>query len=133
MDLSKLSANDRVALGAAGVVVITALLSISNDWGALMFLSLAAGAGVIGVVLLPFASPATTLPTTRGAALLGLGTVATVSTGLSGLNWIGYILEHMARFDTIQFLVGFAAAVVILGIGFVTFQAERRPVAPPAA
>src|SRR4030095_4715289 len=48
MDFSKLSQNDRIALGAAGVVVITALLSISNDWGALMFLSLGAGAREVG-------------------------------------------------------------------------------------
>src|SRR4029453_18221400 len=133
MDFSKLSANDRVALGAAGVVVITALLSISNEWGALMFLSLAAGAGALAVLLLPFASPSPTLPTTKGAALLGLGAIATLATALSGLNWIGYILEHIARFDTIQFLVGLAAANVLLGIGFVTFQAERTVTAPPAA
>lgn len=133
MDFTKLSSNDRVALGASGVVVITALLSISNDWGALMFLSLAAGAGVIAIVLLPFVSPATTLPTTKGAALLGLGAVATVATGLAGLNWIEYIVEHLVRFDTIQFLTGLAAAAVVLWIGFTTYQAERSAAAPPVA
>jgi hypothetical protein len=137
MDFSKLSQSDRVALGAAGVVVITALLSISNDWGALMFLSLAAGAGVIAVVLLPKLSPATSLPVSKGTAIFGLGAVASVATGLSGLNWLGWILEHVTRFDTIQFLVGFAAALVILAIGFQAFQAERTSAAaqqvPPAA
>jgi hypothetical protein len=133
VDLSKLSQNDRVALGAAGVVVITALLSISNEWGALMLLSLAAGAGVVAVVLQPFVAPTAKLPTTKGAALLGLGAVATVATGLSGLNWIEYIVEHLARFDTVQFLTGLAAAIVVLGIGFTTFQAERVVAAPPPA
>ena len=98
-----------------------------------MFLSLAAGAGAIAVVLLPIASPATTLPTTKGVALLGLGAVATVATGLSGLNWIEYIFEHLARFDTIQFLTGLAAAVVVLSIGFRTYQAERSGAAQPVA
>jgi hypothetical protein len=133
MDLSKLSQNDRVTLGVAGVVVVTALLSISNDWGALMVLSLAAGVGAIAVVLLPFVSPATTLPTTKGAALLGLGATATVATSLSGLNWLGYIVEHFAKFDTIQFLAGLAAAAVLLAIGLQAFQAERRVAVPPAA
>ena len=132
MDLTKLSSNDRITLGAAGVVVVTALLSISNDWGALMFLSLAAGAGAIAVVLQPIIAPAVTLPVTRGAALLGLGAVATIATSLSGLNWLGYILEHVARFDTIQFLTGLAAAAIVLAIGLQAFQAERTPATPPA-
>jgi hypothetical protein len=125
VDLSKLSQNDRITLGAAAVVVVTALLSISNDWGALMFLSLAAGAGAIAVILQPIVSPATALPVTKGAALLGLGGVATVATGLSGLNWLGWIIGHLASFDTIQFMTGLAAAVVLLYFGYVAFKAER--------
>jgi hypothetical protein len=132
MDLTKLSSNDRITLGAAGVVVVTALLSISNDWGALMFLSLAAGAGAIALVLQPLVAPTAALPVTKGTALLGLGAMATIATGLSGLNWLGYILEHLARFDTIQFLTGLAAAAIVLAIGFQTFQAERTPATPPA-
>ena len=136
MDFSKLSQNDRIVLGAAGVVSVTALLSISNGWGALMFLSLAAGAATIAVVLLPQLSPATSLPVAKGAALLGLGAVASVATGLSGLNWLGWIVEHFARFDTIQFLIGFGAALALTAIGFQAFQAERTSPAsqvPPAA
>ena len=125
MDFSKLSQNDRITLGAAAVVVVTALLSITNDWGALMFLSLAAGAGAIAVILLPIVSPATALPVTRGLALLGLGGVAAVATGLSGLNWLGWIIEHLASFDTIQFMTGFAAAVILLYFGYLAFKAER--------
>jgi hypothetical protein len=125
MDFTKLSQNDRITLGAAAVVVVTALLSISNDWGALMLLSLAAGAGAIAVIVQPIAAPAATLPVTRGVALLGLGAIATVATGLSGLNWLGWIVEHLASFDTIQFMTGFAAAVVVLFFGYTAFKAER--------
>ena len=133
MDFSKLSQNDKLTLGAGVVVVITALLSISNDWGILMVLSLAAGAGAIGVVLQPFFAPTVTLPVTKGMAIFGLGATATLATGLSGLNWLGWILENVADFDTIQFLTGFAAAAILLAIGFQAFQAERTAVLPPAA
>ncbi|HET9347004.1 MAG TPA: hypothetical protein VFO05_15025 [Candidatus Limnocylindrales bacterium] len=125
MDFSKLSQNDRITLGAGAVVFVTALLSISNDWGALMFLSLAAGAGAIAVILQPIVSPATALPVTKGQALLGLGGTAAVATGLSGLNWLGWIVEHLASFDTIQFMTGFAAAVVLLYLSYTAFKAER--------
>jgi hypothetical protein len=133
MDFSKLSQNDRLTLGAGAVVVITALLSISNGWGALMVLSLVAGACAIAVVLQPTFAPAVRLPTTKSVAILGLGAIATLATGLSGLNWLGWILENVASFDTIQFLTGFAAAVVLLVIRFQAFQAERPAVVPPAA
>ena len=125
MDFSKLSQNDRITLGAGAAVVVTALLSITNDWGALMFLSLAAGAGAIAVVIQPIVAPAASLPVPKGSALLGLGATAAVATGLSGLNWLGWIIEHLARFDTIQFMTGFAAAVVLLYFGYVAFKAER--------
>jgi hypothetical protein len=98
-----------------------------------MVLSLAAGAGAIAVVLQPTFAPAVTLPTTKSVAILCLGAIATLATGLSGLNWLGWILENVASFDTIQFLTGFAAAVVLLVIGFQAFQAGRPAVVPPAA
>ena len=133
MDFSKLSQNDRITLGAAAVVVVTALLSITNDWGALMFLSLAAGAGAIAVIVQPIVAPAASLPVPKGAALLGLGATAAVATGLSGLNWLGWIIEHVTRFDTIQFVTGFAAAVVLLYFGYVAFKAERGATGVQAA
>ncbi|HEX5015132.1 MAG TPA: hypothetical protein VFV72_13355 [Candidatus Limnocylindrales bacterium] len=133
MDFSKLSQNDRITLGAGAVVVVTALLSITNEWGALMFLSLAAGSGAIALVLQPFFAPAVTLPVTKAMALFGIGAIATIATGLSGLNWLGWIIEHPLRFDTIQFLTGLAAAVVLLVIGFQAFQAERSAAIKPAA
>jgi hypothetical protein len=135
MDLSKLSQNDRITLGAAAVVAVTALLSISNAWGALMFLSLAAGVGAIAVILQPVLAPTVTLPVTKAQALVGLGGVATVATSLTALNWLGWIIEYFASFDTIQFMAGFAAAIVLLVISFQAFKAERAAAAAatPAA
>jgi hypothetical protein len=125
MDLSKLSQNDRITLGAAAVVAVTALLSISNAWGALMFLSLAAGVGAIAVILQPIVAPTVNLPVTKVQALVGLGGVATAASGLTALNWLEWIIEHPAKFDTIQFMAGLAAAIVLLVISFQAFKAER--------
>jgi hypothetical protein len=132
MDLSTLQKSDRLALGAGAVVAITALLSIANEWGAAMALSLAAGAGAIGIVLQPRIAPTVTLPATKATLILGLGAAATLATGLVALDWIGWILEHPFRFDTIQFLLGLAAAVVVLSVGYDAFRAERARVTPPA-
>ena len=133
MDLSKLSQNDRITLGAAIAVVVTALLSISNAWGALMFLSLAAGVGAIAVIFQPMLAPTVKLPVTKAQALVGLGGVATMATGLTALNWLEWIIEHPAKFDTIQFVVGLAAAIVLLVVSFQAFKAERAATATPAA
>ena len=133
MDLSKLSQNDRITLGAAAAVAVTALLSISNDWGALMFLSLVAGAGAIAVILQPMLAPTVKLPVTKAQALVGLGGLATVATGLTALNWLGWIIEHPAKFDTIQFLVGLAAAIVLFVVSFQAFKAEREATTTQAA
>ena len=104
MDLSKLSQNDRITLGAAAVVAVTALLSISNAWGALMFLSLAAGVGAIAVILQPMLAPTVKLPVTKAQALVGLGGVATVATGLTALNWLEWIIEYFGdvRHDPVR-------------------------------
>jgi hypothetical protein len=132
VNFSKISANDRLALGAGAVIVVTALLSISNEWGLLMVLSLAAGLGAIAIVLQPHLAPERTLPMTKGMALLGLGGIAAIATGLTAIDWLGWIVDHMIRFDTIQFMAGLAAAFVLLFAGFVDFQAEREVATPPA-
>ena len=132
MDLSKLSQNDRITLGAAAVVAVTALLSISNAWGALMFLSLAAGAGAIAVILQPIVAPTVKLPVTKAQALVGLGGVATVATGLTALNWLEWILHYPGEFDTIQFMTGLAAAIVLFAISFQAFKSGREATTPAA-
>ena len=133
MDLSKLTQTERLILAAASVVVVTALLSLSNSWGLLMGLSLLGGLGAIAVVLQPQLAPGTRLPTTRAAALVALGAVTTVATFLTALNWVEWIFEHLGSFDTLQFLVGLGAAAIMLLLGFSAYQAERVAPAPPAA
>jgi hypothetical protein len=133
MDSSKLGSTDRVAAVAAGVVGATAMLSLNNDWGLLMALSLLAGVGALAVTLLPSIAPTATLPAPRGISLLALGAVASISTTLVAFDWFGWIVENPAKFDTLQFLVGLVAAYVLLRAGFVAYRAETRAASPSHA
>lgn len=123
---STLSANDRLAAVAAAVVIITGLISIATQWGPLVFLSLAAGVGVLFVVLQPQIAPAVKLPMTKGVLLLGLGAIATVVLLVVALIWIDYILTPpIFVLDTIQFFIGVVAAIVMLFAGWRAYQAEK--------
>jgi len=129
MDFSTMSASGRSTLVAGAIVTVTALLSISNEWGLLMAVSLLGGIGAIALEL----SPAINLPATRGVSALVLGGMATVATTLVAINWLGWIVEHLVSFDTIQFLTGLVAAVALLGIGSGRYQAERSTAVAAAA
>ncbi|HEX9738645.1 MAG TPA: hypothetical protein VGA91_05380 [Candidatus Limnocylindria bacterium] len=123
---STLSANDRLAAVAAVVVIITGLISIATAWGPLVFISLAAGVGVLFVVLQPQIAPAVKLPMTKGVLLLGLGAIATVVLLVVALVWIDYILTPpIFVLDTIQFFIGVVAAIVMLFAGWRAYQAEK--------
>ena len=126
MNFSALSANDRLAAIAAAIVVITGLISIAQDWGALVFLSLAAGLVALFVVLQPQIAPAVKLPMTKGVLLLGMGIISTVVLLVVALQWIDYILTPpIFVFDTIQYFIGVIAAVVLLFAGWRAYQAEK--------
>jgi len=126
MNFSTLSANDRLAAIAAAIVVITGLISIAQDWGALVFLSLAAGVVALFVVLQPQIAPAVKLPMTKGVLLLGMGAISTLVLLVVALQWIDYILTPpIFVFDTIQYFIGVIAAVVLLFAGWRAYQAEK--------
>jgi len=133
MNTSKLGSTDRVAAAAAAIVVVTALLSLSSDWGLLMVLSLLAGIGGLAVVLLPSLSPATTLPAQKGISLRALGAVAAVSTTLVAFDWLGYIVGNFIEFDVLQFVTGLVAAFVMLGAGVAAYRSEARTTSPSHA
>jgi hypothetical protein len=137
MDFSKLGSNDRMALAAGAIVAITGLISIANNWGLIMVVSLLAGLAAVYIVLQPQLAPAMKMPVSKGMALLGAGAVATVATGLTAVDWMGWILDHLLTFDTIQFIVGLIAAVALLYAGWMAYSTERgtapAPVAPPPA
>ena len=133
MDFSKLGQSDRLALGAGGVIVLTALLSLINGWGAAMVLSLAGGAAAIAIAVQPQLAPTATLPASKTVLLLGAGAVATLASGLVALDWMGWIVRHIVSFDTIQFMTGLVAAVALLAASYMSLQRERAMLVPPAA
>jgi hypothetical protein len=124
MNFSKLSYFEKVAAVAAVVVVITALISLANDWGILMAISLLAGLGALLVLFLPQMAPTTALPGSKGSLLVATGVVATVVTAVVAVSWIGWIGDHLATFDTLQFLLGLVAAVVLAWAGWQVLRAE---------
>jgi hypothetical protein len=132
MDFSKLSSNDRTALIAAVIVTVTGLISVTNNWGVFMILSLLAGLAAVFVVLQPQVAPAMKLPAPKGVSLLGAGGVATVATGLTAIDWLGWIFDHLISFDTIQFVAGLVAAIVLLYAGWMAYTSERGTAAPAA-
>jgi hypothetical protein len=124
MNFSKLTYFEKVAAVAAVVVVITGLISLANDWGILMAISLLAGLGALLVVFLPQMAPTTALPGSKGSLLVAAGAVATVVTAVVAIGWVTWITEHLATFDTLQFLVGLVAAVVLAWAGWQVLRAE---------
>lgn len=129
MDFSRTGAARPATLVAGAIVAVTAVLSITNEWGTVMVLSLVAGVATIAIEL----APTLRLPAPRGLTMFGLGATATLATSFAAIDWLGWIAGHLFRFDTIQFLTGFAAAIVLLAIGFGRYQAERRASTPAAA
>ena len=126
MDLSKLTANERMAVFAGAVVVVSGIISLINNWGTLMLVALLAGAVVVGGLLIPQLSPGTNLPAPRGIVMLGGGVVAAVSYVVTAIDWIGWIGENFASFDAIQFLIGLIASLVLAWTGWRAYQESGR-------
>jgi hypothetical protein len=122
--MGKMSQAEQIAVGAGVVVVITGLWSLNNDWGILMAVSAIAGIGVLAVAFQPQFAPTMSLPGSRGSLLLALGVLAVVTTGVTALGWLEWIAEHLLALDTIQFLVGLVAAVVMAWSGRQVIQGE---------
>lgn len=133
MDLSKLSASERMAVYASAVVVITGFLSVAWSWGTLMLLAAVAGLVVLGGILLPQLSPNTNLPAPKGLVMLGGGIVAAAVFVITAIDWLGWIGDHLATFDTLQFLVGLVASLVMAWAGWRAYQESGRVAVPPSS
>jgi len=131
MDLSKLDSTDRMAAIAALIVVVLGAVSIANDWGVLMLVPILAGLAALAVILMPQLSPQTAMPAPKALVLVAAGVVAAVTWLIVALDWMGWILDHLATFDTIQFLVGLVAAFVLAWAGWQAFQASRGSTTTP--
>lgn len=148
MNFSTLSSTEKMAAYASVVVVVTAIVSLVNDWGGLIVVPLLAGIGMLAVLFAPSIMPNTKLPGSKGSLLLVTGGAAALFWAISALSWLDWIFRHLATFDTIQYLVGLVAALGMGWFGWQAFQAEGGkftvggaaassagavPPAPPAA
>jgi hypothetical protein len=124
MDLARPSPIDRLGVLAAGLVVVTGLISTATGWGAILVLAVLAGVGTLGVILAPRFAPSVRLPGSRGSLLVLLGVVAILSWIPPLIAWLSWIVEHLLSVDTIQFLVGLVGATVLALTGYIAFEAE---------
>jgi hypothetical protein len=115
-------------------VVITGILSLVWNWGSLMLIAAIAGAVVLGGILLPQLSPSTNLPAPKGLVMLAGGIVAALAFIITAFDWLGWIGDHLATFDTIQFLVGLVASLVMAWAGWRAYQESGHvgSAAPPS-
>ena len=124
MNFSTLSATEKMAVYASVVVAILGLWSLTHAWGGLMLLPILAAVGMLLVLFAPSIMPTTRLPGSKGSLLLLTGGLAAVIWALSAISWLGWIVDHLAAFDTIQVLVGLVAALAMGWFGWQAFQAE---------
>jgi hypothetical protein len=131
---SALSANDRLAAIAAIIVTITGVVSLFWRWGALMLVPTLAALAVLVIIFQARLAPNAKLPMARGVLLLGLGAIAALIWVLVMFQWLGYITDNLVTIDTIQFLVGLVASIVLAFAGWRAYQADSgtSAVAPPA-
>ena len=122
--MSKLSSNEKMAVYASAVVVVTGIVSLVNDWGGLIILPLVAALGMLLVLFAPSIMPNTKLPGSKGSLMLVLGGVAALFWVIATLTWLDWISGHLGTFDTLQFLVGLIASLVMGWTGWQAFQAE---------
>jgi hypothetical protein len=124
MDFGTQSTTERNAAIAAGVVAVTAVLSIAYDWGLVMVLPLLAGVGALLVLFLPQGSSGTRLPGSKGSLLLICGIVSAAIFIIMALNYFGWLSSHLATFDALQFLLGLAASLALSWFAWQMLQAE---------
>jgi hypothetical protein len=122
--ISRLSANDRLAALSAVVVLVTGLVSVLDDWGAILVLAILAAVGALGVILAPQLAPTARLPGSKGSLLLIAGVVAALSWIVAAVAWLDWIVSRVVDIYTIQFLVGLAATALLAWTGWVALSAE---------
>jgi hypothetical protein len=122
MDFSKLSANERMAVGAAAVVLVTGIISVINEWGSVLIVPILAALVVLGGLLLPQLAPNVTLPAPKPLVMLLGGAAAALFWIIAAIDWLDWIAGHLGSVDTLQFLVGLAASLVMAWAGWRAYQ-----------
>jgi len=122
VDLSKLSSYERMAVLASAVVLVLGIVSLVNDWGSLLIVPVLAALIVLGGILLPQLAPTVNLPAPKGLVMLLGGAAAALFWVIAAISWLDWILGHLGAFDTLQFLVGLVASLVMAWAGWKAYQ-----------
>jgi hypothetical protein len=125
MNLSKLSASEKLAVyGAIATVIggVVAASSYPGHWG-LTWLAAILGLAMLAVVFLPQLSPNTKLPGKEGSLMVMIGGVAALIMALVFLTTIAFTFEGF-DLSSALFLVALAGALVMGWAGWQAFQAE---------
>lgn len=125
MNLSKLSASEKLAVYGAVATVIGGAVAASSypgHWGVTWLGAILAGAMLV-IVFLPQMSPATKLPGKKGSLMIAVGGAAALLMAFVLLTTFAFTFEG---FDlaSLLFLVAVAGAIVMGWAGWQTFQAE---------
>jgi len=121
--MGNLTATEKQIAGAAAAVVILSLYALIARWGGFMFVTLLAGLAGLVILFLPSIAPNTKAPGSKGSLLMVSGLLAALFWLLAFLYWLSYIFSSI-NFDTILFLIGFAAALYFGWLCWQAFQAE---------
>jgi hypothetical protein len=125
MDLSKLTASERLAVYGAIATVIGGVIaagSYPGHWG-VAWLGAILGLAMLAVIFLPQVSPGTTLPGKKGTLMVLAGGLAALLMAYIFLSTIAFTFEGF-DLQSALFLVGVAGAVVMGWAGWQAFQAE---------
>jgi hypothetical protein len=132
VDFSKLSSNERMAVIASAVVLVLGIVSLVNDWGSLLSVPVLAALIVLGGILLPQLAPTVNLPAPKGLVMLLGGAAAALFWVIATISWLDWIFGHLGAFDTLQFLVGLVASLVMAWAGWKAYQATGGSVGEAA-
>ena len=132
MDFSKLSSNERMAAFASAVVLVLGIVSLVNDWGSLLIVPVLAALIVLGGILLPQLAPTVKLPAPKALVMLLGGAAAALFWVIAAISWLDWIFGHLGAFDTLQFLVGLVASLLMAWAGWKAYQAAGGSVGEAA-
>jgi hypothetical protein len=133
MELSKLSAPEKLAVYGAVATVIGAVVAASSypgHWG-VTWLGAILGLAMLAVIFMPQMSPGTRLPGRKGTLMVAVGGLAALLMAYVILSTFNFTFEGF-DVSSLLFLVAVAGALVMGWAGWQAFQAEGGK-SPPAA
>jgi hypothetical protein len=125
MNLSKLSASEKLAVYGAAATVIGGAVAASSypgHWG-VAWLGAILGVAMLVIVFLPQMSPTTKLPGKKGSLMVAVGGAAALLMAFVLLTTFRFTFEGF-DVSSLLFLIAVAGALVMGWAGWQSFQAE---------